>query len=185
MDSGRGAHEGESSMPLCGRSKDPTRVRSPRQLPTDHDYAARPANIRLINRRDSFLDRYPRRLRYRKKEKPALVVDWSFHIRGGACSARGRNPCENVGHLLPRDPARLFMYSTGVVNGQDVNKAISFDKDHAIIAPGPIVDRLFYLQSCRRQLVHHYFLRNAMAAAIFGDAEYGIGIRFRWKIDDR
>ena len=69
-------------MPLCGRSKDPTRVRSPRQLPTDHDYAARPANIRLINRRDSFLDRYPRRLRYRKKEKPALVVDWSFHIRG-------------------------------------------------------------------------------------------------------
>ena len=69
-------------MPLCGRSQDRTRARSPRQLPTDHDYAARPANIRLINRRDSFLDRYPRHLRYRKKEKPPLVVDRSFHIRG-------------------------------------------------------------------------------------------------------
>jgi hypothetical protein len=88
VDSGRGAHEGESSMPLCGRSQDRTRARSPRQLPTDHDYAARPANIRLINRRDSFLDRYPRHLRYRKKEKPPLVVDRSFHIRGGARSAR-------------------------------------------------------------------------------------------------
>ena len=46
-------------MPLCGRSQDPTRAGSPRQLPTDHDYAARPANIRLINRRKSDLDRYP------------------------------------------------------------------------------------------------------------------------------
>ena len=27
-------------MPLCGRSQDPTRAGSPRQLPTDHDYAA-------------------------------------------------------------------------------------------------------------------------------------------------
>ena len=59
------------------------RRRSPRQLPTDHDYAARPANIRLINRRDGFLDRYPRRFPYRRKEKPAHVVDRSFHIRGG------------------------------------------------------------------------------------------------------
>ena len=37
--SGRGAHEGESSMPLSGRSENPTRACSPRQLPTDHDYA--------------------------------------------------------------------------------------------------------------------------------------------------
>jgi hypothetical protein len=40
---------------LCGR----TRAISVRRLPTDHDYAARPANIRLINRRKSYLDRYP------------------------------------------------------------------------------------------------------------------------------
>ena len=40
-----------------------TRVPSVRQLPTDHDYAARPANIRLINRRKSYLDRYPLYLR--------------------------------------------------------------------------------------------------------------------------
>ena len=74
-------------MPLCGRSQDRTRARSPRQLPTDHDYAARPANIRLINRRESFLDRYPRCLPPRQKEKPALVVDRSFHIRGGGLLA--------------------------------------------------------------------------------------------------
>jgi hypothetical protein len=91
--SGRGAHEGESSLPLCGRSPDRTRARSPRQLPTDHDYAARPANIRLINRRDSFLDRYPRGFRP-EEEKTALVVDRSFHIRGGACSARRSNTME-------------------------------------------------------------------------------------------
>ena len=89
MDSGREAHEGESSTPLCDRSKDQTRVRSPRQLPTDHDYAARPANIRLINRRVSFLDRYPPCFRSRQKEKKktTLVVDRSFHIRGAACCA--------------------------------------------------------------------------------------------------
>ena len=75
-------------MPLCGRSQDRTRARSPRQLPTDHDYAARPANIRLINRRASFLDRYPPCFRSRQKEKTALAVDRSFHIRGAACESR-------------------------------------------------------------------------------------------------
>jgi hypothetical protein len=44
---------------LCDRPYGRTRVSSVRQLPTDHDYAARPANIRLINRRKSDLDRYP------------------------------------------------------------------------------------------------------------------------------
>ncbi len=35
-----GARKGESSKVLCGRSADRTRAYSPRQLPTDHDYAA-------------------------------------------------------------------------------------------------------------------------------------------------
>ena len=40
MGSGRGGtRKGESSMVLCGRSSDRTRADSPRQLPTDHDYA--------------------------------------------------------------------------------------------------------------------------------------------------
>ena len=82
-------------MPLCGRSQDPTRAGSPRQLPTDHDYAARPANIRLINRRDRFLDRYPPCFRSRQKEKTALVVDRSFHIRGAVCCAPA---CHDFSH---------------------------------------------------------------------------------------
>jgi hypothetical protein len=58
--SGRLAH-GKEDPPriLCDRPFGWTRVSSVRQLPTDHDYAARPANIRLINRRKSDLDRYP------------------------------------------------------------------------------------------------------------------------------
>ena len=100
-------------MPLCGRSKDPTRVRSPRQLPTDHDYAARPANIRLINRRDSFLDRYPRRLRYRKKEKPALVVDWSFHIRGAGSIAQRLH--SNRRARLRVRPCCFFLFDSALV----------------------------------------------------------------------
>ncbi len=40
----------------------------------------------------------------------------SFGRRGGACSARGRNSSENVGHLPPRNPIGLFMDSTGLVN---------------------------------------------------------------------
>jgi hypothetical protein len=41
---------GESSQGLCDRLSR-TRDFSQRQLPTDHDYANQPANIRLINRR--------------------------------------------------------------------------------------------------------------------------------------
>jgi hypothetical protein len=58
--SGRAAHGKENPQgKLCGRPCGRTRDTSLRQLPTDHDYAARPANIRLINRRQSDLDRYP------------------------------------------------------------------------------------------------------------------------------
>jgi hypothetical protein len=52
--SGRAAYGKEDPhQPLCDRPYGQTRVPSVRQLPTDHDYAARPANIRLINRRKS------------------------------------------------------------------------------------------------------------------------------------
>jgi len=62
--SGRAAHGKEDPHALlCARPYGRTRVSSVRQLPTDHDYAARPANIRLINRRKSYLDRYPFYLR--------------------------------------------------------------------------------------------------------------------------
>ena len=58
--SGRAAYGKENpQQSLCGRPRGRTRASSLRQLPTDHDYAARPANIRLINRRQSDLDRYP------------------------------------------------------------------------------------------------------------------------------
>ena len=43
---------------LCDRPPGRTRGVSPRQLPTDHDHAARPANIRVINRRTGCLDRH-------------------------------------------------------------------------------------------------------------------------------
>jgi hypothetical protein len=46
---------------LCGRALTRTHAFSPRQLPTDHDHdggpLARSANIRVINRRHSRLDR--------------------------------------------------------------------------------------------------------------------------------
>ncbi len=35
------------------RAPAPTRAFSPRQLPTDHGHAVKPANIRVINRRES------------------------------------------------------------------------------------------------------------------------------------
>ena len=41
-----------------------------------------------------------------------------------ACCARGRNPFENVGHLLPRNLIGLFMYFAGPANGHDFNEAI-------------------------------------------------------------
>jgi hypothetical protein len=60
---GRAAHGKENPQEaLCERPCGRTRVFSLRRLPTDHDYAARPANIRL-NRRQSDLDRYPLYLR--------------------------------------------------------------------------------------------------------------------------
>jgi hypothetical protein len=46
----RATHAGEPSQGLCDRLSR-TRDFSQRQLPTDHDYANQPANIRLINRR--------------------------------------------------------------------------------------------------------------------------------------
>jgi hypothetical protein len=61
-----------------------------RQLPTDHDYAARPANIRLINRRKSYLDRYLLYLRKQTTHEPNINpniprqikgIDSSLHIR--------------------------------------------------------------------------------------------------------
>jgi hypothetical protein len=50
----------------------------------------------------------------------SAVVEF-LRRRGAACCARGRNPCENVVHLLPRDLTRLLLHSTGRVNRQDVN----------------------------------------------------------------
>jgi len=71
--SGRAAHgKGESSLLLCDRPCGRTRATSVRQLPTDHDYAARPANIRLINRRKSFLDRYLLYLRKQTTHEPNI-----------------------------------------------------------------------------------------------------------------
>jgi hypothetical protein len=80
VSSGREAWKGESSGVLCGRFSNRTRDASPRQLPTDHDYAVSTANIRVINRRNSRLDRDLRCLPRRRKKKQKIVVDWSFHI---------------------------------------------------------------------------------------------------------
>jgi hypothetical protein len=71
-------------MVLCGRSSDRTRADSPRQLPTDHDYA--------VSTREYQSDQPSRKLprprlalllnRKKKEEiKLLLVVDRSFHIR--------------------------------------------------------------------------------------------------------
>jgi hypothetical protein len=78
-----GTRKGESSKVLCGRSADQTRAYSPRQLPTDHDYA--------VSTREYQSDQPSRKLprprltlppRSKKKgRKQLLVVDRSFHIR--------------------------------------------------------------------------------------------------------
>jgi hypothetical protein len=71
-------------MVLCGRSSDRTRADSPRQLPTDHDYA--------VSTREYQSDQPSRKLprprlalllnKEKKEErKQLLVVDRSFHIR--------------------------------------------------------------------------------------------------------
>ena len=89
--SGRVAHGKEDPHGfLCDRPCGRTRVTSVRQLPTDHDYAARPANIRLINRRKSYLDRYLLYLRkannHETQHQPQhrrmnKGIDSSLHIR--------------------------------------------------------------------------------------------------------
>ena len=57
----RGTRQGESSSSLCDGPLALIRADSPRQLPTDDDHdggpKARSANIRVINRRLSPLDR--------------------------------------------------------------------------------------------------------------------------------
>ena len=71
--SGRAAHGKEDPHALlCARPYGRTRVSSVRQLPTDHDYAARPANIRLINRRKGYLDRYLLYLRKQTTHEPNI-----------------------------------------------------------------------------------------------------------------
>jgi hypothetical protein len=69
-------------MVLCGRSSDRTRVDSPRQLPTDHDYA--------VSTREYQSDQPSRKLprprlalppKSKERRKQLLVVDRSFHIR--------------------------------------------------------------------------------------------------------
>jgi hypothetical protein len=86
--SGRAAH-GTENPPgfLCDRLRGQTRVSSVRQLPTDHDYAARPANIRLINRQKSDLDRYPLCLQkenntqHQQQSRINKGIDSSLHVR--------------------------------------------------------------------------------------------------------
>jgi hypothetical protein len=69
-------------MVLCGRSSDRTRADSPRQLPTDHDYA--------VSTREYQSDQPSQKLprpqpalppKGQKRKKQLLVVDRSFHIR--------------------------------------------------------------------------------------------------------
>jgi transposase len=64
-----------------------------RQLPTDHDYAARPANIRLINRRKSYLDRYPlyleRQTTYATQNQNHRINEGlTVHSISGACPSK-------------------------------------------------------------------------------------------------
>lgn len=58
-----GKRNGGPSKSPCGGPLAPTRDSSPRQLPTNHDHVGesmtRSTNIRLINRRDRFVDRCP------------------------------------------------------------------------------------------------------------------------------
>ena len=60
----RGTRKGESSISLRQALR-PTRDTSPRQLPTNHDHAARSTNIRVINRRAT-PSRLPSRPRVRR-----------------------------------------------------------------------------------------------------------------------
>ena len=70
MGSGREARGKENPRInyAAGFRTEPAMLASPRQLPTDHDMRFRPANIRVINRRNSRLDRDSRCL-LRKLER--------------------------------------------------------------------------------------------------------------------
>jgi hypothetical protein len=69
--SGREAHGKENPRKYyaVGFRTEPAMLASPRQLPTDHDMRFRPANIRVINRRTSRLDRHSRCLLKNKNEE--------------------------------------------------------------------------------------------------------------------
>ena len=78
----RETRKGESSKVLCGRSSDRTRVDSPRQLPTDHDYAVSTREYQSDQPSQNYLGHNLRcLLRVTKRRKQLLVVDRSFHIR--------------------------------------------------------------------------------------------------------
>ena len=72
-------------MILCGRSSNRTRAFSPRQLPTDHDYAVstREYQSDQPSRQPPRPRLAPPSLLERKEEKPKwrILLDWSFHIR--------------------------------------------------------------------------------------------------------
>jgi len=84
--SGREAHGKENPRePLCGRSSDRSRVLvrgSSRRITI---MRFRPANIRVINRRNSRFDCPPCVASLGAEQETAerkILVDWSFHIRG-------------------------------------------------------------------------------------------------------
>jgi hypothetical protein len=98
--SGRGVHGKENPRKvLSGRSSDRTRADSPRQLPTDHDYA--------VSTREYQSDQPSRKLPRPRlalppkdvRKKQLLVVDGSFHIRTGTIirlAADGRTPLSEI-----------------------------------------------------------------------------------------
>ena len=87
-----GARKGESSRTLCDKPSGPDPHLSPRQLPTNHDYAgeptARSANIRVINRRR--LPVRPSLRSSRKKEgKKESIVLLTGHFISVSCKRDG------------------------------------------------------------------------------------------------
>ena len=107
--------------PLCGRSADRTRVFWSEVVPDGITIMRfRPANIRVINRRNSRLDRDLRCLlgKDRKKMKTNFVVDRSFYISGVDLQVRhkcfGLGPASaaeemvwQLSHRLLRDGAKI------------------------------------------------------------------------------
>ena len=82
MGSGRGVHGKENPRKFYAvglRAQSALIVRGSSRRITIMRF--RPANIRVINRRENYLDRDLRcLLRARRKKKQLLVVDGSFHI---------------------------------------------------------------------------------------------------------